>query len=131
MSPAFRNDPYPYYERFRGPAPLLRVADTIWFALGHADVTALLRHPRLSTDETAHAATEDAKKEQAQTRVQQAQDFFDALDKQAQQEIEKQQASESDRASEHGESRSKRAATAHRGAPSRRAGIRALERHVL
>jgi cytochrome P450 len=57
MSPAFREDPYPYYERFRGPAPLLRVADTIWFALGHADVTTLLRHPKLSTDES-HAATE-------------------------------------------------------------------------
>src|SRR5882724_7962237 len=39
MSPAFREDPYPHYERFRGPEPLLRVADTIWFALGHADVT--------------------------------------------------------------------------------------------
>src|ERR1700733_2503922 len=35
MSPAFREDPYPYYERFRGPSPLLRVAETIWFALGH------------------------------------------------------------------------------------------------
>jgi cytochrome P450 len=57
MSPAFREDPYAYYERFRGPSPLLRVADTIWFALGHADVTALLRHPRLSTDES-RAATE-------------------------------------------------------------------------
>ena len=57
MSPAFREDPYPHYERFRGPTPLLRVADTIWFALGHADVTALLRHPRMSTDES-HATTE-------------------------------------------------------------------------
>jgi cytochrome P450 len=57
MSPAFREAPYPHYERFRGPAPLLRVADTIWFALGHADVTALLRHPRMSTDES-HATTE-------------------------------------------------------------------------
>lgn len=58
MSPAFREDPYVFYERFRGPAPLLRVADTIWFALGHANVTAMLRHPKLSTDEAAHAATE-------------------------------------------------------------------------
>ena len=58
MSPAFREDPYPYYERFRGPSPLLRVAETIWFALGHADVTTLLRHPRMSTDEQQHAATE-------------------------------------------------------------------------
>lgn len=52
MAPAFREDPYPYYERFRGPAPLLRAAPSIWFALGHADVTALLRDPRLSTDES-------------------------------------------------------------------------------
>lgn len=57
MSPAFREDPYPHYERFRGPDPLLRVADTIWFALGHAGVTALLRHPKMSTDES-HATTE-------------------------------------------------------------------------
>ncbi|MGZ3339919.1 MAG: cytochrome P450 [Reyranella sp.] len=58
MSPALREDPYPHYERFRGPTPLLRVAETIWFALGHADVTTLLRHPRMSTDEQQHAATE-------------------------------------------------------------------------
>jgi unspecific monooxygenase len=58
MKPAFREDPYPFYERFRGSAPLLRVADTIWFALGHAEVAAMLRHPRLSTDEQQHATTE-------------------------------------------------------------------------
>ncbi|GEP54122.1 cytochrome P450 [Reyranella soli] len=57
MKPAFREDPYPFYERFRGTAPLLRVADTIWFALGHAEVAAMLRHPRLSTDEVQHATT--------------------------------------------------------------------------
>src|SRR5262245_66573209 len=57
MSPAFRADPYPHYERFRGPGPLLRVADTIWFALGHTEVTTLLRHPRLSADES-HATSE-------------------------------------------------------------------------
>src|SRR5262245_15442340 len=57
MSPAFREDPYPHYERFRGPGPLLRVADTIWFALGHTEVTTLLRHPRLSADES-HATSE-------------------------------------------------------------------------
>jgi len=56
MSPAFRDDPYPFYERFRGPQPLLQVADTIWFAMGHADVTALLRHPKLSTDESRSTA---------------------------------------------------------------------------
>src|SRR5690242_20451864 len=57
MKPAFREDPYRFYERFRGTVPLLRVADTIWFALGHAEVTAMLRHPRLSTDEQQHATT--------------------------------------------------------------------------
>jgi cytochrome P450 len=60
MSPAFRDDPYPHYERFRGASPLLRVADTIWFALGHGDVTNLLRHPGMSTDES-HATTEIGK----------------------------------------------------------------------
>jgi unspecific monooxygenase len=56
MSPAFRDNPYPFYERFRGPNPLLQVADTIWFAMGHADVTALLRNPKLSTDESQSSA---------------------------------------------------------------------------
>jgi cytochrome P450 len=64
MSPAFREDPYPLYERFRGREPLLRVADTIWFCLAHGDVTALLRHPRLSSDEKRHAATEIGQDEQ-------------------------------------------------------------------
>lgn len=68
MSPAFREDPYPHYERFRGPSPLLRVADRIWFALGHADVTVLLRHPKLSTDES-HAATEAGSMEQDPDRT--------------------------------------------------------------
>ena len=61
MKPAFREDPYPFYERFRGTAPLLRVADTIWFSLGHAEVTAMLRHPRLSSDEQQHATTKAGK----------------------------------------------------------------------
>ena len=68
MSPAFRADPYPFYERFRGPTPLLRVADTIWFALGLADVTAMLRHPNLSTDES-HAATEAGRTEEDPNRA--------------------------------------------------------------
>ena len=38
MKPAFREDPYPFYERVRGTAPMLR-------------------HPRLSTDEQQHATT--------------------------------------------------------------------------
>jgi len=61
MKPAFREDPYPFYERYRGAAPLLRVADTIWFALGHAEVAAMLRHPRLSTDEVQHATTKSGR----------------------------------------------------------------------
>ncbi|HEY6984182.1 MAG TPA: hypothetical protein VH499_24780, partial [Reyranella sp.] len=68
MSPAFREDPYPHYERFRGPSPLLRVADRIWFALGHADVTVLLRHPKLSTDES-HAATEAGRMQEDPNRT--------------------------------------------------------------
>jgi cytochrome P450 len=67
MSPAFRDDPYPLYERFRRREPLLRIADTIWFSLAHADVMALLRHPRLSSDES-HAATEIDEQEQSAFR---------------------------------------------------------------
>lgn len=52
MSPEVRDDPYPYYERFRGPEPLLRAGETVWFCLDHAGVTALLRHPDLSADAT-------------------------------------------------------------------------------
>ena len=40
----FRDNPYPHYERFRGPGPLLRVADTIWFAWA-MPTSPLLRHP--------------------------------------------------------------------------------------
>ena len=69
MSPAFREDPYPHYERFRGANPLLRVADTIWFALGHADVTNLLRHPGMSTDES-HATTEIGKTGPSEVKTQ-------------------------------------------------------------
>ena len=64
MSPAFRDDPYPLYERFRRREPLLRVADTVWFSLAHADVTALLRHPKLSSDES-RATTELGQEERS------------------------------------------------------------------
>ena len=57
MSPAFREDPYPLYESFRRREPFLQVDDTIWLSLAHADVSALLRHPKLSSDET-RATTE-------------------------------------------------------------------------
>ena len=62
MSSAFREDPYPLYETYRGRDRLLRMADTIWFALGHGDVTTLLRHPKLSSNET-RASTEAAKQQ--------------------------------------------------------------------
>lgn len=67
MSPAFHEDPYPYYERFRGHGRLLRVGETIWFALGLPEVTALLRHPRLSSDES-HAAVRSDRSEPDATR---------------------------------------------------------------
>src|SRR5215472_2659145 len=51
MSPAFREDPYPFYDHYRGEG-LLQVADTVWFALAHDDVSALLRQPRLSSHES-------------------------------------------------------------------------------
>jgi cytochrome P450 len=51
MSETFREDPYPHYDTYRTHQRLLRVADTMWLCLGHADVTALLRHPKLSSDE--------------------------------------------------------------------------------
>jgi cytochrome P450 len=57
MSAAFREDPYPYYETYRGRERLLRVDDTIWLSLSHADVTAMLRHPKLSSNES-RATTE-------------------------------------------------------------------------
>ena len=54
MSPTFREDPYPHYETYRSQDRLLRVADTMWFSFGHVDVTAMLRHPKLSSDEAGH-----------------------------------------------------------------------------
>ena len=51
MSPAFREDPYPFYDHYRSEG-LLQVADTVWFALAHDDITALLRQPKLSSHES-------------------------------------------------------------------------------
>jgi cytochrome P450 len=51
MSPTFREDPYPHYEAYRSRQRLLPVAETMWFCFGHTDVVALLRHPKLSSDE--------------------------------------------------------------------------------
>jgi pimeloyl-[acyl-carrier protein] synthase len=57
MSPAFREDPYPYYDTYRGADRLVRANETIWLSFAHADVWAMLRHPRLSSNE-ARATTE-------------------------------------------------------------------------
>jgi len=57
MSPAFREDPYPLYETYRGEERLARVDDTIWLSLVHSDVTTMLRHPKLSSNES-RATTE-------------------------------------------------------------------------
>jgi len=57
MSPAFREDPYPYYDSYRGADRLVRANETIWLSFTHADVWAMLRHPRLSSNE-ARATTE-------------------------------------------------------------------------
>jgi pimeloyl-[acyl-carrier protein] synthase len=62
MSAAFREDPYPLYESYRGRERLLRVDDTIWFAFAHRDVTPMLRHPKLSSNET-RATTEAGRTE--------------------------------------------------------------------
>ena len=62
MSTTFREDPYPHYETYRSQDRLLRVADTMWFSFGHVDVTAMLRHPKLSSDER-RATTEVGRSE--------------------------------------------------------------------
>ncbi|HXW46943.1 MAG TPA: cytochrome P450 [Streptosporangiaceae bacterium] len=69
MSPAAREDPYPHYEAYRSAEPLLRAAETIWFCLAHPEVSALLRSPLLSTNET-RASTEAGVDEQSIVRTQ-------------------------------------------------------------
>jgi pimeloyl-[acyl-carrier protein] synthase len=69
MTPAAREDPYPYYEAYRGSAPLMRAADTIWFCLSHPDIAAMLRNPVLSSNET-RATTELGVKELSVVRTQ-------------------------------------------------------------
>jgi pimeloyl-[acyl-carrier protein] synthase len=69
MSPQARADPYPLYEAYRGAEPLLRTADTIWFCLAHPEVSALLRNPLLSSNET-RASTEAGIDERSVVRTQ-------------------------------------------------------------
>jgi pimeloyl-[acyl-carrier protein] synthase len=79
MTPAVREDPYPYYEAYRGTEPLMRAADTIWFCLSHPHVTAMLRNPVLSSDEM-RATTEIAAGEHPGERTQQSLLFMDPPD---------------------------------------------------
>ncbi|MCU1376520.1 MAG: Unspecific monooxygenase [Actinomycetia bacterium] len=51
MAPASRDDPYPLYASFRERQPMALVDDATWLVLGHAEVTACLRHPLLSSNE--------------------------------------------------------------------------------
>jgi pimeloyl-[acyl-carrier protein] synthase len=69
MTPAAREDPYPHYEAYRGTAPLMRAADTIWFCLSHPEVAAMLRNPVLSSNET-RATTEIGINEDSVVRTQ-------------------------------------------------------------
>jgi cytochrome P450 len=69
MSPAFREDPYPHYEAYRNGEALLQVDDTMWFSLAHAAVSTLLRHPKLSSDET-RATTEKGRSQPGRLKAQ-------------------------------------------------------------
>jgi cytochrome P450 len=48
LDPAFLDDPYPLYERLREAGPISRGGPAQWVVPGHAEVTTLLREPRLS-----------------------------------------------------------------------------------
>ncbi|MCU1484239.1 MAG: hypothetical protein JWN67_985 [Actinomycetia bacterium] len=51
MAPEHRADPYPLYADWRERGRMHRVDDDTWLVLGHAEVTACLRHPLLSSNE--------------------------------------------------------------------------------
>jgi pimeloyl-[acyl-carrier protein] synthase len=51
ISPEFHEDPYPFYDRYRGAERLMQADETTWFCFVHADVWSMLRHPMLSTNE--------------------------------------------------------------------------------
>ncbi len=67
MSPEFREDPYPYYDTYRGADRLVRVDETIWLSFSHADVWDMLRNPRLSSNES-RATTEIGLPEEERAR---------------------------------------------------------------
>jgi pimeloyl-[acyl-carrier protein] synthase len=67
MSPAFREDPYPYYDTYRGAERLVRADETIWLSFSHAEVWEMLRNPRLSSNE-ARATTEIGLPEEERAR---------------------------------------------------------------
>lgn len=50
LDPGFLDDPYPVYERLRDAGPLVRGGPAQWIVARHAEVSALLREPRLSHD---------------------------------------------------------------------------------
>jgi pimeloyl-[acyl-carrier protein] synthase len=66
-SPAFREDPYPYYDTYRGAERLVRADETFWLSFSHADVWEMLRNPRLSSNE-ARATTEIGLPEEERAR---------------------------------------------------------------
>lgn len=50
LSPAFLNDPYPFYERLRAAGPAVRLGATQWVIARHAQVSAMLRDQRLRSE---------------------------------------------------------------------------------
>jgi pimeloyl-[acyl-carrier protein] synthase len=51
MSPEFRENPYPFYDRYRNADGLVQADDMTWFSFAHPDVWSTLRNPMLSSDE--------------------------------------------------------------------------------
>jgi cytochrome P450 len=52
MSPERRADPYPLYAEWLARGPMAQVDDDTWLVFGHAEVTAALKHPLLSSNES-------------------------------------------------------------------------------
>ena len=52
MAPEHPLDPYPLYAEWLGRGPMAQVDDDTWLVFGHAEVTACLKHPLLSSNES-------------------------------------------------------------------------------
>jgi cytochrome P450 len=52
MSPEHRADPYPLYAEWLARGPMAQLDDDTWLVFGHAEVTACLKHPLLSSNES-------------------------------------------------------------------------------